>query len=234
VPVGVLDVFKHLFAQCPLADRLEPLLEFGKICIPGEPGKLRAKTLEVAKGEFVDDADEPVKFKKGVLQRCGREKRFLERENGLFYRLADLVVGLIYVAEPVRFIDDHQVPGRLANVRLPGAGELVRANHNAVALKGIQVPGADRLIECAGLKNGGGQEELVGEFLAPLLAEVRGTYYQEAVFALGPLLGEQDASLDRLSQADLIGEDCSLRERRAKSKQRRLDLVRVQVNLCIG
>ena len=185
----------------------EPLLQFGEIRVAGEPRELRAEALEVAKGEFVDDADEPVKFKKRVLQRRGGEKRLLEGEYGMLDRLADFVVGLVDVAEPVRFIDDHQIPGRLADVRLLGPRKLVGADHDAVALKRIQVSGADRLIECLGLQNGGGQEELVGKFLAPLLAQVCGADNQKAPFALSPFLGKQDAGFDRFSQPDLVGKD---------------------------
>ncbi len=67
MPVRVLDVFEHLLAQRPFADRLEPLFQFGKIRVASEPRKLSAKALEVAESEFVDDADESVKLKKGVL-----------------------------------------------------------------------------------------------------------------------------------------------------------------------
>ena len=213
VPIGELDVFEDLLAQCPLADRLEPLLKFSKIRVPGEPGKLSAKALEVAKREIVDDADKSIELKKRILQRRGRQKRLLVWEYGLFDRLADLVGGFVDVAQAVRLIDDHQIPGGLPDIRFLGAGKLVGANNSAVAFKRVEVPCADRLIECAGLKDGGRQEELVGKFLTPLLAEIRRTYYQQTAFPLGPLLCEQDARFDCLPEADLVGKNCSLRKR---------------------
>jgi len=53
MPIGELDVFEDLLAQCRLADRLEPPLEFGKIRVAREPRKLSAEAFEVAKGVIV-------------------------------------------------------------------------------------------------------------------------------------------------------------------------------------
>ena len=63
----------------------------------------------------------------------------------------------------------------------------------------------------------------------PLLAETGWNNDQNLAFALRPLLGKQNPCLNRLSETDFVGEDRAFGQWGAKSKQRSLDLMGVQV-----
>ena len=64
-----------------------------------------------------------------------------------------------------------------------------------------------------------------------MFAQVRGKDHEQSAFALGPALGQEQASLDRLSEAHFVRENCTPRERVAKGEERRLDLVGIEVDL---
>ena len=56
---------------------------------------------------------------------------------------------------------------------------------------------------------------------------------QDAPLALRPPLRQHQPRLDRLAEADLVGQQHAPRERRPEREQRRVDLVRVQIDLGI-
>ena len=92
--VGVLHVLQHLPPQRALADRREPLLQLGEVGVVAEAGEARAVALQVAEGEVVDDADQPVQLQQRVLQRRRREQHLRERRDRLLDREAILLVVL--------------------------------------------------------------------------------------------------------------------------------------------
>ena len=114
------------------------------------------------------------------------------------------------------------------------AGELVGAEDDGVLLEGIEVAGPDRLVEAACLQDDGRQEELVRQFLAPLLAQVGRHDDQQAALSFGPVLGEQEPGLDGLAQPDFVGQDRTLREGAAEGEECGLDLMGIQIDLGIG
>ena len=80
--VGVLDVFQHLLAERALADGPEPLLEVVEVVVVAEPREPGAVGLQVAEGEIVDDADQPVELQQASFAAawpsaapCGRARR---------------------------------------------------------------------------------------------------------------------------------------------------------------
>lgn len=218
MPVCVFDVFEYLSSQGSFAYGLKALLQLCKICVAGEARILGAEALEVSECVFVNDADKTVKLQKRILKRRGRERGLLVRRYCLFYRLADFVCRLVYVAKPVSLIDDNEIPVRLPDIRLFRPGELIGADDGRICLKRIEVPGTDGLIEGARLQNDGGKKEFVGEFLASLLAKICRANNEEATLALRPFLRQENASFDGFSQTDFVGKDHAFRERRAKSE----------------
>ena len=84
-----------------------------------------------------------------------------------------------------------------------------------------------------GFKQASGDTEFVRQFLMPLLAQVGRGNDQNAAFALGPFLRDQQARLDGFAEADFVGKNGALGQRVARSEQRGIDLVRVQVDLSI-
>jgi hypothetical protein len=100
----------------------------------------------------------------------------------------DFAAGLVDVAEAVGFVDNHQIPLRLLNVRLLAASELVRAENDRVLFERVQIPAAHRRVEGFRFEYNRGEVELIGQFLTPLLAEVRRKDHEHPSLPLCPLL----------------------------------------------
>ena len=118
--------------------------------------------------------------------------------------------------------------GRLA------LGELVRADDDVRRLERAEVALLDGRVVGLRFEDAAGQEELLGQLLMPLLAQVRGRDDEDAPLALRPFLREHEPGLDGLAEADLVGEQRALGEGRLEGEQRGVDLVRVQVDLRTG
>ena len=67
----------------------------------------------------------------------------------------------------------------------------------------------------------------------PLFAQIGRHDDEDATLALGPALGDQQASFNGLAQANLVGQDHAFGKWIAGGEQRRVDLVRVQIHLRI-
>ena len=229
-----LTYSKHLLAEGPLADWLEPFLQVVEVIVVAQPGEAGAVGLQVAEGEIVDDADQAVEFQERVLQRRGGQEHLAERGHALLDGVGNLVRGLVHVAEPVGFVDDHQIPACLADVRLHLPGEMVRTDNDGVLLERIEVAGPDGVVEGPGFQDGRWQEELVGQFLAPLLPQVGRHDDQDATLAFRPALVDQEPGLDGFPQPDFVGQDGAAGKRVAEGEECRLDLVRIEIDLGIG
>jgi hypothetical protein len=66
----------------------------------------------------------------------------------------------------------------------------------------------------------------------PLLAEVRRRDDEDPPAALRPTLGDDEAGLDRLPEADFVREKGPVAQGRANGKESCVDLVWVQVDAC--
>ena len=91
----------------------------------------------------------------------------------------------------------------------------------------------DRSVVGLGFENPAGQEELFGQLLIPLLAQVGRRDDQNAPLALRPLLRKHQAGLDGLAQAHFVGQQRAFGKRRVEGEQGRIDLMRVQIDLRI-
>src|SRR5690606_34745815 len=76
----------------------------------------------------------------------------------------------------------------------------------------------------------GGKIELLLQLQRPLLAYRRRPYHEQPAPALRPVLAKHDASFDRLSKTDFVGQHYSLGQRRLQGKESGLDLVRVEID----
>ncbi len=217
-----------------MADRCEPALQRGEHLLLGQVAELLAEALEVAEDLVVDDADQAEQLEERVLERRGREQELRRRRQGLLQRVGDDVGRLVDIAQPVRFVHHHQVPGRVVDVRRLVARELVRADDDvSVGLEGPELAGLDGVVVGLRFENPARQEKLVRQLLMPLLAKVRRRNHEHSAFSLGPPLRQHQARLDGLSEPDFVGEQHATRQRRLEGEQRRVDLVRVQVDLRI-
>ena len=123
--VGVANVLLDLSAQRSLADRLESLFELGEYLLVGEAGILGAKALQVAKGVFIDETDQPIELQERILQRCGGHQNLGVTLQGLFEFAGYLAIGSIDVAESMGLIHHNQVPGHARQIWGLVAGELI-------------------------------------------------------------------------------------------------------------
>lgn len=201
--------------------------------LPIQIGELLAEALEITESVFVNEAHQAEEFEQGVLQWCGGEQQLGRVRERPFQRVGDDVGGFVDVAQPVRFVDDHQVPRYGFYVGRFAPRELVGADDYSVDLEGAEPALLDGFVIGLRFEDAAGQEEFLREFLMPLLAQVGRRDHQHAALAFGPVLREHQARLNGFAEAHLVGEDRALRKRRSEREERRFDLMRVEVHLRI-
>ena len=140
VPIRVLDVLQHLPAQRALAEGREAFLQLGEVGVVAQAREARAIALQVAEGEVVDDADQPVQLQQRVLQWRRGEQHLREWGDGLLDGERDLARSLVDIAQAMRFVDDDEIPRGLAQIGLFAARELVGAQDHGWLLKGLRLP----------------------------------------------------------------------------------------------
>src|SRR5262245_912066 len=97
-----------------------------------EARKLFPKAGQIPEGVFIQHADESEELKVGGLKRRCREEQLVPSLESRVQDIFDDAGRFINVAQPMRFIDNHKVPGRRGNVAGPGSGELIRTDRDAV------------------------------------------------------------------------------------------------------
>lgn len=110
-------------------------------------------------------------------------------------------------------------------------GELVRADDDVRGLQWAKLALLDGGVIGLAFKDAARQEKLFREFLKSLLSQVRRRNDEHSPLALGPFPGKHEARFDGSPEADLIRKQSTLREGRLKRKQRRVNLMRVQIDL---
>jgi len=220
MPSGVGDVLGDLAPKRAMAEGSETKLQRLEGAFLAEVGELLAEAFQIAEGVIVDERDEPVEFEQGILERRRGQQHLGTPLQRLFQGVGDDAGGFVDVPQAVGLVDDHQVPRDRDDIVRFVAGEVVGADDEAglVGLEGIGVARLDGLVVGAGFEDGGGQEELLGEFLMPLLAQVRRGDDEDAAPPLGPALREEDASLDGFPKSDLVGEQGAVGKGRLESE----------------
>ena len=74
------------------------------------------------------------------MQRGCGEQNFRKRGNGIFDGVRNAVGRLVNIPQPVRFINDNEIPFYLLNINVLAAGKVIRANDNFVPVKRIRFP----------------------------------------------------------------------------------------------
>ena len=160
---------------------------------------------------FVDEADEAEQFEERVLKWGGREQQFVFLGERLLQNVGDDIGRLVNIPQAVGFVDDDEIPRGVGDIGCLVAGELVGTDDEGVVyLERAEAAGTDGGVVGFGLKNGAREEEFFGNLLMPLLAEVGRRDDEDASFALGPLLGNDEARLDGFAETDLVGEESAL------------------------
>ena len=234
VAVGVRHILQHLPPQRALADGGKPLFEFLKAIFFDKPRVLGLEALEVAEYVVIDDAHQAVKLQQGVLQGCGGQEDLGRAAQSGFDGFAGFVAGLIHIAQAMRLVDDHEVPAHLRQLLVVLSGKRIGANDDGrLLVKRIALALCFQPAIGLGVEHEGREEEFVGQFLAPLLAQAGRGDNEELAAALRPLLREQYPRFDGFSQPYFIGQNRPLRQGRFERKKRRLHLMRIQVHLRI-
>ena len=153
----------------------------------------------------------------------------------LLERVGNNVGRLVHVAQAVRFVNDHEVPRRVCDIRRLVAGKLVGTDNDRVTgFEGLEIPGLDRGVIGLGFQNLAGQEKLFGQFLMPLLAQIGRRDDQNTAFPFCPSLRQHQPGLDGFAQTHFIRKQCAFGQRRVKRKQCGIHLMRIQIDLRTG
>lgn len=159
--------------------------------------------------------------------------------HGLLERLGDDVAGLVDVAQAMRFVENDQVPRDFLDVVGLGLGELVGADdraggeHERVPLRLLAAVSFLQRVVALGFEDQPLQTELVLQFLMPLLAQVGGDDDENPAPPFGPALRNDQARLDGLAEAHLVGKDDAARKWVAAGEEGSIDLMRVEIDLGI-
>ena len=108
IPEGLV----YLTTQGAVANRLEPRLQRLENLVLIKAGELFAKALQVAEDVVIDKADQAEQLQQRILQRRGGEQQLVAPGQRHLQGIGDHVAGLVHIAKPMRFVDDHQVPGQ--------------------------------------------------------------------------------------------------------------------------
>jgi hypothetical protein len=151
--LGVTDVFQYVPTERALADWFQALLEVIEATAGGELGILSLEAGEVAKGVFVNEANEAVKLHERILERSRGKQKLPKRREHRADDVGDFSRRLVNVAKTMGLVDDHQTPFYLADVGLLVASKVVGANDDGWLLKWIQISSLNVLLERLRLKD---------------------------------------------------------------------------------
>lgn len=174
-----------------------PALQLRRISDAAGAGSvLRPELLQVPEVPRLHGGDQMEQVIEAVLDRRGGEQQQRPRLQRAHQRSR----GAVRIARAVGLVDDHQVPAlrgdRVPQRCAPGSGD--RAQQHAAVRRGV---GSIR-------EDARRQPELAVELLLPLAHQAGGDEYQHTLGqAAQAQLAEHEQRLDRLAEADLIGED---------------------------
>ena len=145
--------------------------------------------------------------------------------NNVRNGIGDLRLTVPVVAQPVGLIGYDQVPGPEQR-KLVALGELVGANEDLRL-----APGCQESVLALRIEKRRWDDELLVQLLLPLLPQAGGCDDEDVALALRPVLGDDDARFDGLTEAHLVGQDDALQERCLQRVQGGIDLVRLRLDL---
>ena len=128
----------------------------------------------------------------------------------------------------MRFVQNRQIPGNQADFFFHPAGVMVRNDNDFILTE--RRPGFRQFPIRFGVDDNRREIELLFQLALPLLSQRRRTDDQQPPFPFRPELTQDQPRLDGFAQPHLVCQQDALRQRRMKREQRRLNLMRVQVN----
>ena len=171
----------------------------------GQVGELFAKALEIAECVLVNDADETEQFQQRILERRRRQQQLVPLFQRRLESIGNDVGRFVDVAQPMRFVNDDQVPRGSGDIRRLGASEVVGADDDGVFdFKRTKISLLDCLVIGLRLQYPARQKELLSQLLVPLLAEIRRRDDEDAPLPLGPSLGKNKPRFNGLAETDLV------------------------------
>jgi len=230
MPLGIANILTHLSAQSTTTKHTKALTQLRKICTPIPV--TCPKSLRTTKDLIVDNRRKAIEFHKGVLQwRCSK-KDLLSVLNRPANCLSHFVLRSIRVAQFVRFVYYDHIPILNTYLAAHRVGKIEGHDNDSWLFKSF-LWCTPCLPQRFCIQNDSGQVEFFLQFQSPLLANRSRAYHEDPALALGPILTDDKSRFDSLAKSHLVGEDHALGEWRAQCKKRCLDLVRIEVDLCI-
>lgn len=228
---SVTNVLGDLPPQRPLAERGQATLEIVELDFgEGSPEIGGPEDRDVAEQVLVEDTDQAEQLEQGVLEWRGRQQDLRPRHDRVLDGAGDFVARLVHVAQPVRLVDDHEIPGDGADGISPGAREMVRAHDDRDrVVEGVRRTGPLSGAKRPGVEDDRGDEELLLQFLNPPVPQGRRDDGEDPPPALGPELADDEARLDSLAEPDLVGQERAAGQGRAERKECSVDLMRIQI-----
>ena len=165
------------------------------------------KASSLPEQRVVDERGQPEQLHQVVLERRGGEQQLRAAAQRAPERLAGAVVLAVGVPQPVRLVDDGDVPGDALHLARAHRGERVGADHDPAGVEGVGLePVPLALADHVAVDHLGLEAELAAELLAPLRAQRGRDQDGRARLPLGGELGQHQPRLDGLAEPDLVGE----------------------------
>ncbi|MCY1550620.1 hypothetical protein D9M68_868870 [compost metagenome] len=134
------------------------------------------------------------------------------------------------VAQFVGLVDDDHIPRHGRQLVFHAGGEVDGHDADDVTVQRVVDAAFTKPVPGACIEHFGGQVELVGQFLRPLLAQGRRANHQQAAPALCPQLAQHQCSFNGFAQTHLVGQYHAFAERVLEREERGVNLVWVEVN----
>ena len=177
---------------------------------------------------LVEEGEEPEELHQLVLERSRGEEELRPVPQRVPERAGDLVPRPMGVPEAVGLVDDHQIPRELQHELRPAGREGLAGDDRPELIERV-VTGAER----PPIDDDRREVELVLELPLPLGAQGGGSEHEDASLSLRHQLGDDDAGLDGLPEAYLVGEHATATRERLERERGRLHLVRIEVDPCL-
>ena len=167
-------------------------------------GELLTEALEVAKGVLVDKADQTEQLQQGVLQWRSRKQQLVLTGQRCLKCVGNDIRRLVDVAQPVRLVDNHEIPWHVCTSSALFLANWYEQMTISGLSNGLNSTLLNRRVVGFRFQQSARQEELLGQLLMPLFAKVGRRDYQDAPFALRPLLRQDKTRFDGFPEAYFV------------------------------
>jgi hypothetical protein len=135
--LGVFDIGHHLAAQGAVAHGFNTSLKGIEHLRLVEVGELLPEAFQVAEGVLIDEAHQSEELQEGILQRGRRQQQFVLTGKRDFQCIGDNVGRLVDIAQPMGFVDDHQIPGNCFDIIRLALGKMIGTDGDFMGLQRV-------------------------------------------------------------------------------------------------